>query len=120
MVLLRSGWDRLYRTGPGGNGYGWDVVITKSVPGWPAPDEEMVSALHEKGVQCLGADGLSVGPADDGLPAHVAGLSRSTVFVEALTNLSALPPRGAFFLTLFLKIEEGTGGPGRAIAVLPK
>jgi hypothetical protein len=41
------------------------------------------------------------------------------VFVEALTNLARLPARGAYFLMLPVRIEEGTGGPGRAIGVLP-
>jgi kynurenine formamidase len=41
------------------------------------------------------------------------------VFVEALTGLEQLPPRGAWFLFLPIKLVAGTGGPGRAVAVLP-
>lgn len=74
---------------------------------------------HERGVRCVGTDGLSVGTAHDGVPAHLAGLSRAMVFREALTNLAALPLRGAYFIMLPLHIEEGSGGPGRAVAILP-
>jgi kynurenine formamidase len=35
-----------------------------------------------------------------------------------LTGLEALPPRGAFFVFLPLKIAGSSGGPGRAIALL--
>ncbi len=118
VVLFRSGWDRLYRRGADGTAYGWDVLVTGSRPGWPAPDADCVGYLFDRGVRCLGTDGLSVGAAEDGGPAHLAGLGRDMVFVEALTNLERLPLRGAFFMMLPLKVENGTGGPGRAIAIL--
>jgi kynurenine formamidase len=38
--------------------------------------------------------------------------------VEKLINLSKLPPRGAYYIFLPLKLENGTGSPGRAIAVI--
>lgn len=119
IVLFHTGWDRLYRRGTEGARYGWDVLVNGVEPGWPAPDAECVTYLYEQGVRCVGTDGLSVGAADNGAPAHLAGLTRSMVFVEALTNLSGLPARGAYFLMLTLRIEGGSGGPGRAIAVLP-
>jgi isatin hydrolase len=39
--------------------------------------------------------------------------------VEALFALGQLPPRGAWFLFLPIRLIDGTGGPGRALAVLP-
>ncbi len=42
------------------------------------------------------------------------------LFLELLANLRRLPPRGALFIFLPLKIEGGSAGPGRAIALLPK
>lgn len=39
--------------------------------------------------------------------------------VEALSGLGQLPPRGAWFLFLPIRLVDGTGGPGRALAVLP-
>jgi 5'-nucleotidase len=45
---------------------------------------------------------------------HLAGLTRDMVFVEALTRLGELPPRGAWFLFLPTAPGGGTGAPGRA------
>jgi kynurenine formamidase len=42
------------------------------------------------------------------------------VFVEALTGLAALPPRGAWFCFAPLKLASGTGAPGRAFAFVPQ
>jgi kynurenine formamidase len=39
-------------------------------------------------------------------------------FVEALGGLAVLPPRGAWFLFLPLRLAGGTGGPGRALGGL--
>jgi kynurenine formamidase len=39
--------------------------------------------------------------------------------LENLANLDQLPPRGALVIALPMKIEGGSGGPLRAIAVLP-
>jgi kynurenine formamidase len=41
------------------------------------------------------------------------------VFVEDLAGLDRLPPRGAWFVFLPLNLVDGTGAPGRALAVLP-
>jgi kynurenine formamidase len=57
-----------------------------------------------------------MGSAHDGAPVHVAGLSAGAVFIEALTGLDRLPPRGAYFLFAPLKVARGSGAPGRALA----
>jgi kynurenine formamidase len=41
------------------------------------------------------------------------------MYVELLANLAKLPPRGAFFIFLPIKIAGGSAGPGRAIALVP-
>jgi kynurenine formamidase len=38
---------------------------------------------------------------------------------ENLTGLGALPARGATFIGLPMKIGGGSGGPLRAVAILP-
>ncbi len=40
--------------------------------------------------------------------------------LENLANLDQLPPRGALVVALPMKIEGGSGGPLRAIALLPR
>ncbi|HVT66435.1 MAG TPA: hypothetical protein VHF26_01705 [Trebonia sp.] len=71
-------------------------------------------------MRCVGTDGLSIGAADDGSAAHLAALPQGMTVVEALCGLGQLPPRGAWFLFLPIRLEDGTGGPGRALAVLPE
>jgi len=119
VVLLRTGWDARYRPGPEGAAYGADVLTARRAPGWPAPTPDTVTLLKDRGVTCIGTDGLSMGPAEGGAPVHLAGLPHGVIFVEALTGLDSLPPRGAFFLFLSLRLAGGTGAPGRALAVLP-
>lgn len=117
VVLLWSGWDRFYL--PGEDGRRWaELPLSGEGSARPAPTAETVDLLHDRGVGLLGTDGASVGAAEAGKPAHVAGLSRGMLFVEALTGLEAVPARGATFLFLPVKIGCGTGGPGRAMDLL--
>lgn len=120
VVLLYSGWDARYLPGPDGSRYAADALVERSAPGWPAPTGAAVEHLLERGIRCVGTDGVSIGAVDDGEPAHAAGLAAGMVFVEALANLAELPARGAYFLFLPIKVRGGTGGPGRAIAFLPR
>lgn len=119
VVLLRTGWDRHYLRGPEGSGYLYDIVVTQRKPGWPSPGPEFLDLLLERGIRCVGIDAPSMGSAHDGATAHVHALSTGAVFVECLTGLGQLPPTGAWFCFLPLKVEGGTGAPGRAIAFAP-
>lgn len=121
VVLFHSGWDRHYLRGDAGRPYLRDVVETASGPAWPAPSVAAIDLLVERGVRCAGTDGPSMGPAhgDLGRAVHVRALRTGAVFVECLTGLDRLPARGAWFCFLPLKIEGGTGAPGRAAAWIP-
>jgi kynurenine formamidase len=116
VVLFRTRWDRHYQPGDAGNGYCFDALVTKTGPGWPAPEVPIMTQLLGRGVRCVGTDAPSMGSAHDGAPVHVAGLSAGAVFIEALTGLDRLPPRGAYFLFAPLKVARGSGAPGRALA----
>ena len=118
VVLFRTGWDRHYLRGPEGNRYLHDVVVTGRGSGWPAPDVPAMDLLLERGIRCVGIDAPSMGPAHNGAPVHVHGLRKGAVYIECLTGLDALPPRGAWFCFLPLKVEGGTGAPGRAVAFM--
>jgi isatin hydrolase len=119
VLLLRSDWDLRYRPGAEGAAYCHEVIVTKQASGWPAPSPQLVLAVAERGVRCLGTDAPSVGAAQDGQPVHVAGLGAGLVFLECLARLGTIPAKGAFFVFAPLKLEGGSGAPGRAFALVP-
>jgi len=118
IVLFRTGWDAHYRPGRRGDAYVHDPVVLGSAPGWPAPSPETIGLLVHRGVRCVGTDAVSMGPVEDTVPTHIAGLESGMVYVEALCGLGQLPERGATFIFLPLKIAGGSGGPGRALAII--
>jgi len=118
VVLFYSGWDRHYLSGRGGDTYVHDPVALGTAPGWPAPSPETIALLVERGVRCVGTDAVSMGPLEDTVPTHIVGLENGMVYVEALCDLGRLPARGATFIFLPLKIAGGSGGPGRALAII--
>ena len=119
VVLFWTGWDRHYVEGEEGERYMHGPLVTGEHPGWPAPSPETVVYLHERGVKTVGIDAPSIGSAHEPVPVHQAGLSRGMRYVEILANLEELPVRGAYFVFLPVKIAGSSGGPGRAVALLP-
>jgi kynurenine formamidase len=119
IVLLLTGWSRHYVRGEAGKAFLHEPVVLQSRPAWPAPEAAVAVFLHERGVATVGIDAPSIGSAEEGNEVHRAGLSRQMVFIEGLANLDRLPPRGASFVFLPVKIAVASGAPGRAIAILP-
>lgn len=121
VVLFRSGYtDKYYKPFPEGRRLTFDPVVNKSAPGWPAPEPAVMEYLHGKGVVHLGSDGPSMGPADAGQETHVAGLKYGMSWEEMLVGLDRLPPRGAFYIALPIKVADQSGSPTRAIAFVPR
>ena len=118
VVALFTGWDEFFVPYPEGSAFLMDPFQGRS-PGWPAPTEEAVIYLNDKGVETLVSDVPSLGATDDIQSVHWAGLGRGMVFIECLTNLGQLPPRGAYFQFLPLKIKRSSGCSGRAMAWVP-
>jgi len=119
VALLLTGWSKHYVKGEAGRAFLHEPVVLQSRPAWPAPEAAVAVFLHERGVGTIGIDAPSMGSAEEGNEVHRAGLSREMAFIEGLTNLDRLPPRGASFVFLPIKIAVASGAPGRAIAVLP-
>jgi kynurenine formamidase len=120
IVLFRSDWDLRYLPVPEGDDYAFNSFVMKEGSGWPTPGIPALELLLDRKIQTVGVDGVSVGSAHDGAPPHQFGLGRGMHYLELLANLKALPPRGAFFIFLPIKIKGGSAGPGRAIALVPK
>jgi kynurenine formamidase len=119
VVALYTGWDENFVPYPEGMKFLVDPFQGRA-QGWPAPTEEAVVYLNDKGVDTLVTDVPSLGATDDIQSVHYAGLGRGMVFIECLNNLGKLPERGAYFLFLPLKIRRSSGCSGRAIAWLPR
>ena len=69
----------------------------------------------------LGIDTASIdyGRSQDFI-AHRIGAAQGVSNLENLTNLEQLPATGAYVMALPMKIEGGSGGPVRAVALAPR
>ena len=118
-VVMRTDWDSRVDdeaaflnaddTGPHSPGPTPDAIeylLSKNIVGW--------------GTQCIGTDAGQAGGMDPPYPAHNL-LHRDNCFgLASLANLDKLPAKGAILIAAPLKIENGTGSPIRALALVPK
>ncbi|HSJ63919.1 MAG TPA: hypothetical protein VK922_08425, partial [Gemmatimonadaceae bacterium] len=88
----------------------------------PSYGEEAARLLvEERSVAALGADVASIdyGRSADFIVHRIAA-ARDVYGLENLTNLDALPAAGAVVIALPMKIAGGSGGPVRAVALVPR
>ena len=118
IVLLRTGWSRHW---PDAKAYlGDDTPGDASKLSFPSYGADAARLLvDERGVGALGIDTASIdyGRSTD-FDVHRIAASKNVAGLENLTNLDQLPPRGALVIALPMKIEGGSGGPLRAVALL--
>lgn len=76
--------------------------------------------VEERRIAALGVDTASIdyGPSKDFM-VHRVAMGRNVPGLENLTNLDRLPARGATIFALPTKIEGGSGGPVRVVALVP-
>ena len=119
IVLLRTGWSRHW---PNAKAYlGDDTAGDASKLSFPSYGVDAAKQLvEERGVSALGIDTASIdyGRSTDFMVHRVAA-ARNVPGLENLTNIDQLPARGAIVIALPMKIEGGSGGPLRAIALVP-
>jgi arylformamidase len=77
---------------------------------------EAARALVQRGVRLVGADYLSIAPADDPAPTHLELLQAGVVILEGL-DLRGVPAGGYQLVCLPLLIEGADGAPARALLV---
>ena len=120
IVLLRTGWSRHW---PDARAYlGDDTPGDASKLSFPSYGADAARLLvEERGVAALGIDTASIdyGRSTD-FEVHRVAAARNVPGFENLTNLDRLPARGALVVALPMKIEGGSGGPLRAIALVPR
>jgi kynurenine formamidase len=120
IVLFYSGWSARYLPGEAGRSYAWDPILVKNGPSWPGLTEEAMQLLADRGVKVVGTEGGGPGVSERDARTHQIGLGAGMVFIERLANLHLLPARGAGFCFLPVHWAEGSGAPGRAIALVAR
>jgi kynurenine formamidase len=119
IVLLRTGWSARW---PDKKRYlGDDTPGDASRLHFPSYGAEAARILvTDRKVTALGVDTASIdhGPSKD-FPVHQIVAAANVLGLENLTGLDALPATGAWVIALPMKIAGGSGGPLRAIALLP-
>jgi len=120
IVLMRTGWDarwgdRLAYFGDSTTGRANNLHF----PGFSAEAARVL--VDERNVAGLGIDSPSVdyGPSTD-FQVHRIGAAKNVYNLENLMGLDRLPATGAYLFALPMKIQGGSGGPVRAVAVVPK
>ncbi len=106
-VLLHTGWDSRFGTPEYGTGA-------------PFLSVEGVAHLVAQGVALVGIDSLNIDDTESGgeRPAHSGLLAAGIHVVEHLTNLAALPARGARFTAAPPAVEAFGTFPVRAFATI--
>jgi kynurenine formamidase len=120
IVLLNTGWSRHW---PDRRAYlGDDTPGDASRLHFPSFGAEAARLLvEERQVSVLGVDVASIdyGQSRDFMVHRIAA-ERNVPGLENLTTLAELPARGAVVVALPMKIEGGSGGPVRVIALVPR
>ena len=120
IVLLRTGWSRYW---PDVKAYlGDDTPGDASKLSFPSYGADAAKLLVEqRSVAALGIDTASIdyGRSSD-FQVHRIVAANNVPGFENLTNLDRLPPRGAMVIALPIKIEGGSGGPLRTVALVPR
>jgi kynurenine formamidase len=120
IVLVRTGWSRYW---PDRKAYLGDDTpgdASKLVfPGYGVDAARLLAV--ERRAAALGIDTASIdyGPSTT-FDVHRVAAAHDVPGLENLTNLEALPPRGAVVLALPMRIEGGSGGPVRVVALVPR
>jgi kynurenine formamidase len=118
IVLLRTDWSKRW---PNRKAYlGDDTKGDASKLRFPSFGVEAARLLiNERRVAAIGIDAASIdyGASKDFMVHRIAGAANVPGF-ENLTNLDQLPPTGAIVIALPMKIEGGSGGPLRAVALV--
>jgi len=120
IVLMRTDWSDHW---PDAMAYlGDDTPGDASQLQFPGFGAEATKILtEERKVAMLGVDTASVdyGKSQDFI-VHRIGAAQGVANLENLTNLDQLPATGATIIALPMKIEGGSGGPARVVALVPK
>lgn len=121
IVLIRTGFSRRWPDAArylGTSERGDSAVAKLHFPG-VHPDAARWLVAN-RSIKAIGIDTASIDYGQSTLfESHRALFEREIPAFENLTALYRLPPRGAYIVALPMKIVGGSGGPLRAVAILP-
>jgi kynurenine formamidase len=121
IVLIKTGWGKYWPDAKrylGTDEHGAAAVAKLHFPGI---SEEAATLLVSRKVAGVGIDTASVdyGQSKD-FKTHRVLYSHDLYGLENVANIEQLPATGTLLIALPMKIKNGTGGPVRIVAVLPK
>ena len=118
IVIFRTGWGKYY---PDRKQYlGSDVPGDIAHLHFPGLARDAAELLVQRKIDGVGIDTASMdfGPSQDFIVHQV--LNKAGIYgLENVANSEKLPVKGATIIALPMKIEQGSGGPVRIIALLP-
>jgi kynurenine formamidase len=118
IVLFRTGWGKYW---PDRKQYlGSNVAGDIEHLHFPGIARDAAELLVARRVNGVGIDTASMdyGPSKDFIVHQV--LNKADIYgLENVANLERVPAKGATIIALPMKIEQGSGGPARIVAVLP-
>ena len=115
FVIARTGWDSRWNSAKDYRNP--DNTGTMHFPGFSRDAAKFL--VEGRNVYGLGIDTLSIdyGPSQD-FPVHQYTLAHSLYHVENVANLDKVPANGALVVVAPMKLEGGSGGPVRVLALL--
>jgi kynurenine formamidase len=118
IVIVRTGWASRW---PDWNAYyGSETPQDVGTLHFPGVSAAAAEALVERGVAGVGIDTASIDPGTSAdFQAHQVLAAANIFNLENLTGVEALPETGFAIIALPMKIDNGTGGPTRVVAVIP-
>jgi len=120
IVLLNTGRAGLYKDREAymGTAERGEAAVAKLH--FPGLSREGASLLVSRGIAAVGLDTPSIdyGQSKD-FAAHVELMTHDIPAFENVADMSELPPTGSTIIALPFKIEGGSGGPLRIVAVVP-
>jgi kynurenine formamidase len=114
VVIARTGWESRWKSAQD-----YRNADAKGVLHFPGYSEQAARFLVQgRNTIGLGIDTLSVdyGPSKD-YPVHKYTLSHSLYHLENVANLASAPESGATVVVAPMKLEGGSGGPVRILAL---
>jgi kynurenine formamidase len=115
VVMAYTGWEDRWN-----NAKTYRNANAEGVPHFPGYSLEAATFLVKtRSAVGLGIDTMSIDPgASKTYPVHQFTAKESVYQLENVANLGLLPPAGATIVVAPIKLENGSGGPARLLALV--